>query len=164
LTADAAAATAATVRSTWGVGSTPMQAQVEDLFGLKQSALDRLRDSLRPQKAHAFDHLVASRLASDLGRFEEAIALARAARTAQADAVTALALEREAAFLTPGESTIDGAAIAAHAERSARALLAEQKKWRHDWDRRALDSFTERIRQRAIRVRTAVEGGALHHG
>ena len=133
LTADAAAAIAAAVRIMWDVGDAPFRVQVEDLFGLKQGALNRLRDALRPQKAHAFGYLVASRLASDLGRFEEAIALARAASAAQADAVTALALEREAALLAPGDSPFDGAAIAAKAERSARAMLVKQKRWRHDW-------------------------------
>jgi len=158
LTDDAAAAIGAAVKSIWGVGDAPMLVQIEDLFGLKAGALHLLRHALRPQKAHAFGYLVASRLASDLGRFEDAIALARAAKHAQSDAVTALALEREAAILAPGDSPFDGQAIAAGAERAARALLIKQKKWRHDWARRAIERFEEQIRRRAITVRTATEG------
>ena len=113
LTHDAAAAIAATVRITWGAGDASAPSLREDLFGLKTDALNRLRDALHPQKTHAFGYLVSLRLASDLCGCEDAIALARAAATAGADAVTALALEREAAFLAPAQSPFRGAREAA---------------------------------------------------
>ena len=50
----------------------------DDLFGLKRSALDGLRRTLRPVKAHAFGWLVVSRLHADL--VEPAEAAAAAAR------------------------------------------------------------------------------------
>ena len=51
----------------------------DDLFGLKRSALDGLRRTLRPVKAHAFGWLVMSRLHADLvERVEAAGAAARA--------------------------------------------------------------------------------------
>jgi len=48
----------------------------DDLFGLKRSALDGLRRTLRPVKAHAFGWLVASRLHADLIERPEAAAAA----------------------------------------------------------------------------------------
>jgi hypothetical protein len=51
----------------------------DDLFGLKRSALDGLRRTLRPVKAHAFGWLVVSRLHADLlERAEADVAAARA--------------------------------------------------------------------------------------
>ena len=52
----------------------------DDLFGLKRSALDGLRRTLRPVKAHAFGWLVAARLHDDL--LEQSEATAAEARAA----------------------------------------------------------------------------------
>jgi hypothetical protein len=48
----------------------------DDLFGLKRSALDGLRRTLRPVKAHAFGWLVVSRLHADLVEHDDAAAAA----------------------------------------------------------------------------------------
>ncbi len=51
----------------------------DDLFGLKRSALDGLRRTLRPVKAHVFGWLVVSRLLADLLERAEAAAAAAGA-------------------------------------------------------------------------------------
>ena len=63
----------------------------DDLFGLKRSALDGLRRTLRPVKAHAFGWLVASRLHADLvERAEAAVAAARAGDLGESQVAGAL--------------------------------------------------------------------------
>ncbi len=94
----------------------------DDLFGLKRSALDGLRRTLRPVKAHAFGWLVAARLHSDL--LEETEATAAEARAADL-----------------GEKHINDSAPGSYMK--------------------AMDAFVERVRKRALRVRTAVEGEAF---
>jgi hypothetical protein len=105
------------------VQSLEVASSADDLFGLKRSALDGLRRTLRPVKAHAFGWLVASRLHGDLVEPAEATAAAARARDL-------------------GEV------------RLARAFLAR-------FVRRALEAFDERIRLRALRARSAVEGAAF---
>jgi hypothetical protein len=162
LTSDAAEAIASTVRSVWGLGPADATLAPDDLFGLKAGALAGLGRVLRPTRAHAFGHLVASRLAKDLCRYEEAIALARTALDAGADAATSLAVAYDSAIVAPQvDSTFDGAAVAAELERSARARLSKARQWRHDWNIRALERMDEQIRRHAIRSRTAVEGKAF---
>ena len=94
----------------------------DDLFGLKRSALDGLRRSLRPVKAHAFGWLVASRLHADL--LEETEAAAAEARAADLGETQVNDLTRGGIF-------------------------------------KAMEAFGERVRKRALRVRTAVEGEAF---
>jgi hypothetical protein len=89
----------------------------DDLFGLKRSALDGLRRTLRPVKAHAFGWLVASRLHDDLLESAEA------------------------------------AKAAARAHSLGETRLADVRK--------AVQAFDERIRQRALRARSGVEGTAF---
>jgi hypothetical protein len=158
LTLEAAAAIGAAVRGAWGTDDASGPVPPDDLFGLKDEALRRLRDGLRTRKADAFGYLVASRLATDLCRYEEAVALARAASAVHGDAVAARALELQAARLAPEDASFDRDAVAAAATRVARALLTKQRTWRRDWDRRALERFDEQIRRRAIGARTKVEG------
>lgn len=92
----------------------------DDLFGLKRSALDGLRRTLRPVKAHAFGWLVTARLHSDLHEQTEATAA-----------------EARAADL--GEKQINDLT-------SPGGIL------------KAMEALDERIRKRALRTRTAVEG------
>jgi hypothetical protein len=94
----------------------------DDLFGLKRSALDGLRRTLRPVKAHAFGWLVASRLHADL--LEETEATAAEARAADL-----------------GEKQINV---------TARGGFFK-----------AVEALNERVRKRALRARTAVEGEAF---
>ena len=93
----------------------------DDLFGLKRSAVDGLRRTLRSVKAHAFGWLVASRLHADL--LEHAEAAAAAARACDL-----------------GETRLADAVATPASER------------------RAAEGFEERVRQRALRARSAVEG------
>ncbi len=93
-----------------------------DFFGLKRSALDGLRRTIRPVKAHAFGWRVASRLHADLLEETEATAT-------------------EARAFDLGETRIN-----------QRARGGIQK---------AMEAFQERVRRRALRVRTAVEGEAF---
>jgi hypothetical protein len=88
----------------------------DDLFGLKRSAIDGLRRTLRPVKAHAFGWLVVSRLHDDL-------------------------LER-----------------AESAAATARARDLGETRTREP---RATEAFDERVRQRALRARSVVEGAAF---
>ena len=157
LTREAATALGASVRQVWGVDGTTGPSPLEDLFGLKHDALGRLRDSLRARKGDAFGYLVAARLAKDLCRYEEAITLARTA-TLHGDALTAHSLIRDAALLAPEDPAFNRAAVAAEADRAARALLIKQKQWRPDWARRAIERLEEQIRRRAIKARTSTEG------
>ena len=94
-----------------------------DFFGLKRSALDGLRRTLRPVKAHAFGWLVASRLHDDL--LEQTEATAAAARAADL-----------------GETRINDL-------KSAGGIL------------KGMEALEERVRKRALRARTAVEGEAF---
>ena len=96
----------------------------DDLFGLKRSAIDGLRRTLRPVKAHAFGWMVLARLHADmLDAAAEAAAAARGRELGEA--------RLAAAFLGPR------------------------------FDGKAIDAFTERVRLRALRARSAVEGTAF---
>ena len=95
----------------------------DDLCGLKRSALDGLRRTLRPVKAHAFGWLVASRLHADL--LEETEATAAEARAADL-----------------GDTRTNDLA-------SPDGIFKE------------MEAFGERVRKRALRARTAVEGEAF---
>lgn len=158
LTREAADAIATTVRQTWGLETTTGSLPREDPFGLKEQALTRLRRVLARSKRHAFAHLVAARLATDLCEYQDAIDLARQAIAAGADPITARAVEQQAALLAPQNASFDAAAVAAAAARDARARLVKEKKWRHDWDRRTLERLDEQVRRRALAARAAAEG------
>ena len=95
----------------------------DDLFGLKRPALDGLRRTLRPIKAHAFGWRVAARLHGDL------------LEQTEADAAEARAADL-------GQTSIKGGASVAHYGK-------------------AMELLNERVRQRALRTRTAVEGDAF---
>ena len=98
--------------------------QPDDLFGLKRSAIDGLRRTLRPVKAHAFGWIVVARLHADmLDAAAEAAAAARGGELGEA--------------------------------RLAAAVLGPR------FDGKAIDAFTERVRLRALRARSAVEGTAF---
>ena len=94
-----------------------------DLFGLKRSALDGLRRTLRPVKAHAFGWLVAARLHDDL--------------------------------LEETEATVAEARAADLGEKQINDLTARGRVFK------AVEALNERVRKRALRARTAVEGEAF---
>jgi hypothetical protein len=74
-----------------GAQAIDVLATPDDLFGLKRSALDGLRRTLRPVRAHAFGWLVVSRLHADLVEPDEAAAAAtRAGELGEAQLAAAL--------------------------------------------------------------------------
>jgi len=92
----------------------------DDLFGLKRSALDGLRRTLRPVKAHAFGWLVMSRLHVDLvERREAAVAAAHAGDL--------------------GETRIAGALLAPIGNRTALEAFEERIRRRALGTRRAVE-------------------------
>ena len=110
-----------------------------DLFGLKEAAVEALSRVLRPVKSHGLGWLVYATLLTDVCRYEEAVAAAD----------KAIALGERA----------HGDALASHA-----ALLGDIKRKSLGNERalrRAADAWTERVRQLALRVRTQVEGDAF---
>ncbi len=123
LTAEAAVHQAALLDQARAIDSLPLPEAPHDLFGLKRSALDGLRRTLRPVKAHAFGWLVAARLHSDL--LEEAEATAAQGRGAD------LGETRNNDLLRLGDIV------------------------------KAVEALEERVRKRALRARTAVEGEAF---
>ena len=115
---------AAYITAQLGPVDTLVPEEPDDLFGLKRSAIDGLRRTLRPVKAHAFGWIVVARLHADmLAAAAEAAAAARGAELGEA--------RLAAAFLGPR------------------------------FDGKAFDAFTERVRLRALRARSAVEGTAF---
>jgi hypothetical protein len=110
-----------------------------DLFGLKDAAGDGLGRVLRRVKAHRVGWLVYAAVLTDLCRYRDAVAAA--------DEAVAL-----------GERA-HGTALASHA-----ALLGRIPREHIESSRelnRTLDSFNERLRQLAVRVRKQVEGDAF---
>jgi hypothetical protein len=110
-----------------------------DLFGLKDAAVEGLRRVLRPVKSQRMGWLVYASLLTDLCRYGEAVSAA--------DQAVAL-----------GERA-HGSALASRA-----ALLGEIQRDELETERalsRAVDAFDERVRQLALRVRKHVEGDAF---
>jgi hypothetical protein len=108
----------------------------DDLFGLKDAAVEAIGRVLRPVKSHGLGWLIYARLLTDVCRYNEAISAADQA-------------------MTLGERAY-GSALASHA-----ALLGDIKRKPLENERklnRAMDSFAERLRKLALRVRTQVEG------
>jgi hypothetical protein len=125
----------------------------DDLFGLKDAAIDGLRRVLRPVKSQRFGWLVYASLLTDLCRYDEAVAAA--------DEAVNLG---ERAY---GTALASRAALLAEIPRVLREMPRDLREIpREDIDSfraqsRTLDAFTERVRQLAVRVRKQVEGDAF---
>jgi hypothetical protein len=132
-----------------------------DLFGLKASAALGLAATLRAVRTHRWGWLVQARVLSDLSRFGEAIAAAETANRLEADTL-ALAVIHEAAVLGAAgpDAVPDGEAIVRRARAKARRLAAGRG-FGADWARRGIEALDERLRQRAVKIRSQVEGRAF---
>jgi hypothetical protein len=119
--------------------SAAMLNYADDLFGLKDAAIDGLRRVLRPVKSHRLGWLLNASLLIDMCRYHEAVPAA--------DQAYAL-----------GERT-HGSALASHA--ALLGAIPREGIERHRELNRAIDAFTERVRRLAVRVRTQVEGDAF---
>jgi hypothetical protein len=156
LTVPAAAAIAALLDGNAAATSV----EVHDLFGLKEEALDGLRRTIRPIRGHAFGWVILARLLIDLGRLRDAIEGAQQAVRSGA-ILPGLALTYHAALLGSWSGAVaDGERLASSAEKDARRIRGPHAR-RPNWADRVREAIEERIRQRAIRTRTRIEGDAF---
>lgn len=161
LTASAQAVLTNTIRSIWDLEELLPDAP-NDLFGLKQETLEGLTGTIRPIKAHAFGHLLASKLAGDLCQHDEAIRLGERALSTGADPATALALVYHSALSAMvSKGVFDGDAVTHDVERRAREYLSPRRQWRGSWHVSAVERLDERIRKAALDARARVEGDAF---
>lgn len=133
----------------------------DDLFGLKSEAAAGLSAVLRRKPVHRIGWLVYARLLVDLCRVAEATDAAEQAITL-GEGLSGLAIVNQAAVLE-----VDGPDALAKAEaaintvdRRARRILAARP-IRRNWMTETLNALEERVRQRAIRTRSRVEGSAF---